>query len=155
MNDKKALIIVSSTHHNNTFKIAEILSKELNAKIKRTDDVKSEELSDYELIGFGSGIYNGKHHKSLFELINNLKTQNNKKVFIFSTSTIPLLIMHKPLKEKLIGKGFKIIGDFYCKGFMNYSFTKFIFGGLNKGRPNLNDFNKAKEFAKKIKLTII
>ncbi len=34
---------------------------------------------------------------------------------------------------------------------MDYSFAKYIFDGLNKGRPNEKDLNKAKDFAIKIK----
>ena len=59
--------------------------------------------------------------------------------------------LHKPIKEEMTQKGFNIIGDFYCKGYMTHSFTKHIFGGLNKGRPNDNDLKKAKDFALKIK----
>ncbi len=48
-------------------------------------------------------------------------------------------------------KGFIVISEFICKGFMNYSFTKYIFGGLNKKRPNELDFNNATDFAINIK----
>jgi len=37
---------------------------------------------------------------------------------------------------------------------MNYSFSKYFFGGLNKKRPNAKDLNKAKNFAINIKRNI-
>jgi len=151
MNNKKVIIICISIHHTNTLKIAKVIGEVLNAKIIKPTDVDIEILSDYDLIGFGSGIYNGKHHRSLFDLVSKLKTKNHKKVFIFSTATIPFEVIHKPLKESLIDKGFDIIGEFYCKGFMSYGFTKYIFGGLNKGRPNEKDLKKAQNFARKLK----
>jgi len=151
MNNKKVLMICTSIHHTNTLKIAKVIGEVLNAKITKPTDVDIEILSDYDLIGFGSGIYNGKHHRSLLDLVSKLKTKNYKKVFIFSTATIPFEVMHRPLKECLIYKGFNIIGEFYCKGFMSHSFTKYIFGGLNKGRPNEKDLKKAQDFARKLK----
>lgn len=57
----KCLIIVYSYHHNNTAKIASIFSEILNAEVKTPEEVISEQLQEYDLIGFGSGIDSGKH----------------------------------------------------------------------------------------------
>ena len=57
-----------SYHHNNTQKIAEVIAKVLHAKIKIPEKVKPEVILEYTLIGFGSGIYGAKHHKSLLDL---------------------------------------------------------------------------------------
>ena len=43
-------------------KIARVISKKLNANIKKPSEVKNDDLNNYDLIGFSSGIYNGKHH---------------------------------------------------------------------------------------------
>ncbi len=149
---KNVLTICASFHHNNTINVAKVIGDELNAKIMQPGEFNVETISEYDLIGFGSGIYNGMHHKSIFNLIEELKVQNHKHAFVFSTSTIPLKTMHKSLKQSLTKKGFDIIGEFYCKGFMDYSFTKYL-GGLNKGRPNTNDLEKARVFARKINNT--
>lgn len=79
----------------------------LDASMKEPYEVDMEEITKYDLIGFGSGIYNGKHHRRLFKLLHKIHAQNHKKVIIFSTSTIPMKIMHKPLKKELVGKGFE------------------------------------------------
>ena len=147
MTNKKALIICQSIHHGNTMKVAEAIAEVLGAEIRKPSEVEIEKITEYDLIGFGSGIYDGKHHRSLFELINKLKTQNHNPVFIFSTAGVPFKAMHKSLKESLIDKNFDIIGEFQCKGFMNHSFTRYIFGGISKGKPNENDLKKAKDFA--------
>ncbi|MFT9497353.1 flavodoxin family protein [Anaerosolibacter sp.] len=142
-------MVCASVHHNNTLNVAKVMGEELNAEIIKPSEFNCEMISDYDLIGFGSGIYNGKNHQSIFNLIDGLKVQNHKHAFIFSTSTIPVKVMHKSLKESLIAKEFHIVGEFYCKGFMNYSFTKFL-GGLNKGRPNDRDLEKARNFARNL-----
>ena len=149
--EAKTLIICQSTHHGNTLKIASVIANVLDAKIKKPSEVNSADLKGYDLIGFGSGIYNGKHHVSLFKLIENLERQNNKKVFIFSTATVVYKKMHTELKNELQSKGFDIINEFMCKGFMDYSFTKYVFGGLNKKRPNKKDLIDAKTFALTLK----
>jgi flavodoxin len=38
------------------------------------------------------------------------------------------------------------VGDFVCKALDTYGPLKLI-GGLNKGRPNEEDYQKAREFA--------
>jgi len=146
----KTLIILYSSHHHNTEKVAKMMAQTLDAIMKTPQQIIPEEIEKYDLIGFGSGIYNQRHHQRLFDLVNKLPIQNQKKAFVFSTSTFGMLVQHKQLKEKLIEKGFNIVGEFSCPGFMNYSFIKYFFGGISKGRPNAKDIQKATEFAKNI-----
>jgi flavodoxin len=151
MPDKNILLICQSIHHGNTLKIAKVIAEQFNADVKKPSKVKSTDINKYNLIGFGSGIYDGKHHISLFKLVNKFEVQKNKKAFIFSTATICYKKMHEPLRQELISKGFDIIDEFICKGFIDYSFIKYFFGGLNKKRPNDKDLANAKAFALKIK----
>ncbi len=118
---KNVLIICSSFHHNNTFNIANVIGKELNGVVVKPNEFNAETIFEYDLIGFGSGIYNGKHHINILNLVDKLEVQDHKHVFIFSTSTIPVKVMHRNLKNRLAQKGFDIIGEFSCKGYMDYS----------------------------------
>lgn len=54
------------------------------------------------------------------------------------------------LKEKLLEKRFNVIGEFFCKGFDTWGPFKII-GGINRGRPNEQDLEKAKKFANDLK----
>jgi flavodoxin len=150
MGNKKILIICESVHHGNTLKVAGVIGEILNAKIVKPENFDIKTISDYGLIGFGSGIYGGAHHENLLDLVEKLETQNSKKAFIFSTCSIRVSAMHKTLRDKLLKKGFDIIGEFQCKGFADYSFLKYFFGGTNKGRPNKKDLQGAQIFAKKL-----
>jgi len=141
----KTLIVYHSFHHGNTAKIAKVLADELNAKMVKTEDEETNNWDEYELIGFGSGIYNGKHHKSILHAVEKLPTVKGKKAFVFSTSGV-LRNYNKSLKEMLTTKGFQIVGDFVCKALDTYGPLKLI-GGLNKGRPNEEDYQKAREFS--------
>ena len=150
----KSLLVVFSYHHKNTEKIANVFAKVLDAPIKTPQQIHLEELQEYSLIGFGSGIYGEKHHKSVLDLADKLPQVTNKKAFIFSTSALTdeakVVKDHSFLKEKLQSKGYIIVGDFQCRGFNTNSFMKF-FGGMNRGRPNAEDLKHAEEFAQNLK----
>ena len=150
----KTLLVLFSYHHKNTEKIAKVFANVLDAQIKTPQQVSPEELQEYNLIGFGSGIYGEKHHESLLDLADELLLANNKKAFIFSTSALmgkdKVAKDHSLLREKLQSKGYTILDEFACKGFNTNSFMKY-FGGMNKGRPNAEDLKHAEEFAQTLK----
>jgi flavodoxin len=150
----KSILVVISIHHNNTVKIAKAMARDLNAQIKKPQEINPEELKHYDLVGFGSGIYGAKHHTSLLNLAEKVPKVVNKKAFIFSTAGITSKEKtkedHSQLREKLQKRGYKIIDDFQCKGFNTNSFLKY-FGGMNKGRPNADDLKNAEEFARNLK----
>jgi flavodoxin len=153
----KSIIVLYSYHHHNTEKIAKVIAEVLNAQIKMPQQIKSEELKEYDLIGFGSGIYSAKHHKFLFDLADNLPQISNGKAFIFSTAALTgrkkVEKDHLELREKLQSKGYVILNEFQCKGFNTNSFLKY-FKGMNKGRPNAEDLKNAEEFAQSLKLNL-
>ena len=150
----KSLLVLFSYHHKNTEKIAKVFAKVLDAQIKSPQQIIPEELQEYSLIGFGSGIYDEKHHKLLLDLADNIPQVSNKNAFIFSTSAImgkdKVAKDHLLLREKLQSKGYTIVDEFACKGFNTNSFLKY-FGGINKGRPNAEDLKHAEEFAQNLK----
>jgi menaquinone-dependent protoporphyrinogen IX oxidase len=74
----KTLIICFSYHHKNTEKIASVFAKTLNAEIKTPSEVNPTTLSEYDLVGFGSGIVYGKHHKLLLDFADKLPQVTNK-----------------------------------------------------------------------------
>jgi flavodoxin len=153
-NQFQSLLVLFSFHHNNTEKIANVFAKILNSKIKTPQQINPQELQEYNLIGFGSGIYGDKHHESLLDLADRLQQVNNKKAFIFSTSAMTgedkIANDHSFLRKKLLSKCYMIVDEFQCKGFNTNSFMRF-FGGMNKGRPNVEDLKHADEFAQNLK----
>jgi flavodoxin len=153
----ESLLVLFSYHHNNTEKIANVFAKVLDAQIKTPQQIDPEELQEYGLVGFGSGIYDAKHHESLLDLADRLPQVTNGRAFIFSTSGITreakVAEDHSPLREKLQSRGYEIIDEFQCVGFNTNSFLK-LFGGMNKGRPNAEDLKHAEEFAQNLKQSL-
>lgn len=150
LNAYKCLIIVYSYHHNNTARIASKFSEVLNADVKTPEEIIPEQLQEYDLIGFGSGIDSGKHYRPLLDFVDGLLEVKEKLCFIFSTSALQGKAKvdkdHSLLRQKLQSKGYIIIDEFSCKGFNTNSFLKY-FGGMNKGKPDSLDFKDAEEFA--------
>lgn len=147
----KRLIIYESVHHKNTEKIAKAMAEVLKAELKKPQEVNINSLKEYDLIGFGSGIYYGKFHKNILQLVKNIKNVNKQKVFAFSTSGQGRKQYNNSIEKELKEKNFEAIGSFACKGFDTYGPFKLI-GGIAKGRPNEEDISNAREFAMKLSL---
>ena len=147
----KCLIIYVSVHHGNTDKIARAMANALDADLLQVKHVDAGIVEQYDLIGFGSGIYFGRHHKSLLDIVCGLPLLRHKKAFIFSTSGLRRLrFIHdfdKRLKQALERKGLEIVGEFSCRGFDRFG-AAMILGGINRGRPHSKDLRRAQDFAR-------
>jgi flavodoxin len=146
----KTLILYTSVHHQNTEKVAKVMAEELGADLVSIGQVQPETLTAYDLIGFGSGIYYMKFHKTLLEFVGVLPIVTEKRAFIFFTSGDGGIQSHAALKEQLVNRGFSIVGDFSCNGWDTWGPLKLV-GGTNKGRPNEEDLQEARVFARGLK----
>lgn len=157
----KSLVIVFSYHHKNTEKIAHAIADVLGAPVKTPKEVTPGEIEEYDLVGFGSGVYSAQHHESLIKLAGRLPPANGRKTFLFSTFGAPTGLFrgnglrafirnnHSALREILESRGYTILDEFSCAGFNTNSFLKYL-GGLNKGRPDADDLRHAEEFARNL-----
>lgn len=86
----KTIIFYRSSYRGNTLKIAESMADALFAELVSIDSNPSIDLSDYDLIGFGSAINFAAHDIRLQRFVSsqNLKGKN---VFVFSTRCRPFL----------------------------------------------------------------
>lgn len=163
---EKSLVVVYSYHHMNTEKIAHAIAGVLGAPVKTPQQVNPEEFREYDLVGFGSGIYSAKNHESLIDLAGKLPRANGNAAFIFSTFGAPERLFpgdrlagfirnnHSALRETLESRGYTIVDEFGCAGFNTNSFLKYL-GGINKGRPDADDIRRAEEFARYLKRLLV
>lgn len=159
--EKRPLLIVYSYHNMNTLKIAREIGKVIGAEVKFPWEVDPEIIEEYDLVGFGSGIYGSDLHRKIHELLDDVKDASGKDTFIFSTNGAPVIAVddktlkkqiisnHSRIKKKLDSKGFRIIDEFSCPGHNTNLFLK-LFGGINKGRPNEQDLKNAREFSRRV-----
>lgn len=151
----RSLVVVVSYHHGNTRKVADAVARVLGAEVRTPDQVTPDEVAEYDLVGLGSGIYSARHHESLLDLAEALPPAAGRRAFIFSTYGAPAVAAggdfvrnnHSRLRERLQAKGYAVAGEFACAGWNTNSFLK-LFGGLNKGRPDADDLERARAFAR-------
>ena len=155
---RQRLVVVVSWHHGNTARVAKAMAEALGARVVTPAQTSPGEIADCQMVGFGSGIYGGRHHEDLLSLADQLSDVKDAVVFIFSTNGVPARFMgeesmlryiqkyHAPLRNRLLSTGVAVAGEFTCPGLNTNSFLRF-FGGLNKGRPNTDDLRRAASFA--------
>lgn len=143
------LIVYKSYHRMNTEKVAKAMAEAMNAQLTKVEDARPEALAEYDLIGFGSGIYGLKHHKALINLIEAMPAMD-KNVFVFSTCGNLREVNHKLIKEKLTERGCHIVGEFAGALRLNRDWKGALafIGGKNKGHPDEKDLENARAFAK-------
>ncbi len=145
----RVIVICHSEHHGNTRKTAEAVAEVLDAEVVFTQDVHGFDIHEYDLVGFGSGIYYGDFHKLMYDYLSQLPQQRGKKAFLFSTTGSKTYSerAHKKFRALLREKGFEVAGEFSCLGFD----TALSADGINKGHPTEDDLKKAREFAATLK----
>lgn len=158
------LVVFAGTASGSTAKLAVAISETLGAEsinLASAASASAESLRSRRLIGFGSGIFNGRNDGTLIAFAEGLPPCPGVKAFIFSTCGAPAGVVteseslkamrknHLALRTVLEAKGFDVIGEFSCPGFNDNSFLK-LFGGINKGRPDSGDINRARLFARRL-----
>jgi flavodoxin len=72
-------------------------------------------IETYDLIGFGSGIYGGKFHEAFHRFVETILIVSPKPYFVFSTCGVRGTQWLASFNERLIKRGFSIVGGFSCK----------------------------------------
>jgi len=152
----KTIIVCVSESHGNTMKIAKAMAEVLDAPVVSPEEFDAGKAGEYDLVGLGSGIYKGKHHKSIVELAEKLPERETGKkdtgIFIFSTAGKGDINQHRHLSLIVSAKGYRSAGEFMCKGWDTSGLFKYI-GGINKGLPNKAMIQQARDFAGAFKRT--
>ncbi|MDE7440204.1 MAG: flavodoxin [Clostridia bacterium] len=145
----KILIIVKSKHQENTLKIAEAMSEAAPVTVATLENAGNYNLNEYDIVGYGSGIYFGKHDKELIKFVEGIDNEKSY-CFVFSTSGSKNFEKNNSYLIKLLESKNKVVLDsFACVGLDKF----FIFalgGGLNKNRPDINDFEAAQNFISRL-----
>lgn len=121
------------------------MSEAAPATVARLEDIKNYVPDEYDIIGFGSGIYAGNFNRKLIKYVKETEFKT-KNCFVFSTSTSGNADKNNAKFIKLLeSKNMHVLGSFACKG-LNQWFIFGIGGGKNKGHPDIEDFDAAQNF---------
>ncbi|MEU6878807.1 flavodoxin family protein [Streptomyces sp. NPDC046712] len=148
----KPVIVCASVSHGNTRRVADTMAQVLGAKVVAPEEADLDELSDADLVGFGSGVFYGRLHPRLTDFVKALPARPGQ-AFVFATSGLPEIPpapFTRPLIRVLEGKGFEVAGSFSCRAFDTWTPFKLV-GGLNKQRPNVGDLAAARAFAERLR----
>lgn len=144
----RILVIINSTHRQNTLKIAEAMSEAAGLTIVDVDDADKYNVRDYDIVGFGSGIYAGKFGKKILNYIDK-NLEDLKNVFVFSTSGTGKEKYNEGLVTYLNENCKNVLGSFACKGLCKW-FIFALAGGIAKGHPDMEDYESAQVFIEQV-----
>lgn len=149
----KSLIVCVSISNGNTRRVADRMAEVLDAEVVEPEAVDLAALGEYDLVGFGSGIYFNAVHSRLRRLIHSLPHVDGGRAFTFFTSggpEMPLVGYGRPIRRQLASTGFEVLDSFSCRGLDTVGPLRFV-GGFNKGRPNDRDLDRAAAFALRLR----
>lgn len=144
----KTAVVYYSKHHENTKKVIDAICKKNDITLIDAAETKSKNLSEYDVIGFTSGIYYGKFHKSVLKFAEN-NLPKGKKVFFIYTYGAEKEGYTKAIRDIVASKAADILGEFGCFGLDTFGPFKLI-GGIAKGHPDQTDYNNAIKFFNEI-----
>ncbi|MCU0876869.1 MAG: flavodoxin family protein [Pirellulaceae bacterium] len=146
----RAAVIYKSFHHGNTQRVAEVIADALGGELYSVEQAADLDASQFDLVGFGSGIYFCQHHRELRQFVAKWPDLPRWS-FVFSTAGIATLapLWHGTLVRLLRQGGSEVIGEFTCPGFDTFG-PLWLVGGLHRGRPNERDLERANQFAREL-----
>ena len=146
----KTAIIYASTHHENTLKLVEAIANKYD--ITKIDATKQQQidLSEFDLIGFASGIDFGKFYEPVENFLDNNLPIGKRVFFLFTCAKINKRFT-ETVRKKAKKKNAVIMGEYGCKGFNTYGPWNLI-GGMNKNHPNEKEIMEAVRFYESIRM---
>lgn len=140
----KTAIIYYSAHHDNTKKLLDAIASQGDVTLIKASDSQQTDLSEYDLIGFASGIYYQKFSDKVLAFAENHLPQS-KKVFFIYTCGMKRKGYTDAIRQIATSKGAEVLGEYSCLGFDTFGPFKLV-GGIAKGRPNDEDIVGAVNF---------
>ena len=145
----KTVIVYASNHHGNTLKLVEAIAAEYDIDVIDAAVQQNANLSEYDLIGFASGIDFGKFYECVEQFLrDNLPEQ--KKVFFLYTCARNDHPFTETMRAAAEEKQSIILGEYGCRGYNTYGAWKII-GGMNKNHPNEKELHEVVQFYEKMR----
>ncbi|NLM65337.1 MAG: flavodoxin [Firmicutes bacterium] len=143
----RVAIAYYSRHHGNTKKVLDAIADLADVTLIDAAECKKADLSDYDMIGFASGIYFGRFADEVLDFARaNLPAA--KPVFLVQTYGVKGNYT-SGMRRIIAEKSCRLLGPYGCRGFDTFGFLRLI-GGIAKGRPNERDLEGARKFFKRL-----
>ena len=148
-----SLLVCVSRSHGNTSKVAHAMAEVLGASVIGVSEFDSRRIGEYDLIGFGSGIYGMSFDGELRRLVGSLPPARGTDAFVFATSGFGRINerpFRRPLAAMLEAAGYQVIDAFCCRGLDTWLPLRIV-GGINQGHPDDADLVHARDFAERLR----
>ena len=140
----KTAIVYYSRHHGNTKKLLDAIAQKHEVTLIDAAENPLAELSGYDRVGFASGIYYSKFHKSLLKLAEE-KLPEGMPVFFLYTYGAKKEGYTQAITAAVKKRDAQVLGEFGCFGFNTFGPFKLV-GGIAKGHPDSDDLANAVAF---------
>lgn len=140
----KTAIIYSSKHYFNTKKLVDAIAAVDTVTLIDANVVEKMELSSFDRIGFASGIYFLKYHKTIRKFAKR-NLPKEKDVFFLHTAGKPREKQVKAIKKITDAKKCRCLGIYSCKGSELYGPFRFL-ERILKTHPNKEEQAQAVAF---------
>lgn len=144
----KTAVVYYSRHHENTKKLLDAIKGKYDVALIDVTNNPTADLSGFDAIGFASGIYYSKFHKSLLKFAEDNMPENKKTFFIYTYGAEKKGYCDA-ISKAVEKHNAKVLGEFGCFGFNTFGPFKLI-GGIAKGHPDNSDIKNALSFFKNI-----
>ena len=139
----KTLILYESLHHGNTKKLVDAIAEEYPVEIQDARTFTGD-LSDYDAIGFASGVAFWKIYNEIFDIAMD-KMPFEKDIFFICTAGIPDRDYAAEIRTLAQQRNNRVHGAYCCRGFDTFGPLKLI-GGINKGCPTESEIRGAVDY---------
>ena len=139
--ESKIAIVYYSKHHGNTLQLLEYISQEYLVDLIDASKSTQINLSQYKVVGFASGIYFGKFHKSVVDTARKCLPDGVPVFFIYTYGS-KQKNQTRAIAAAVSEHSCPIWGEYGCRGYDTFGPFKMI-GGLNKDHPDGMDLHQA------------
>lgn len=140
----KTAVIYYSRHHGNTKKLLDAIAERFELTLIDAAETPRADLTEYDLIGFASGIYYSKFHKSVLKFAESCLPEG-KRVFFLCTYGAEKQGYTQAIRQVTDRKRSEVLGEYGCLGFDTFGPFKLV-GGIAKGHPDRTELAGAVRF---------
>lgn len=140
----KTAIVYYSKHHGNTKKLLDAIAQSHEVTLINVTEQPNADLSSFDRVGFASGIYYSKFHKSLLKFAEE-KLPEGKPVFFLYTCGAEKKGYTDAISQAAAKHHGTLLGSYGCLGFDTFGPFGLI-GGIAKGHPDTNELSGAVSF---------
>lgn len=140
------VIFYHSEHHGNTKKLVEAIAAAHEVDLVAVPTNGEIDFSAYKNVGFASGIYMSKFHKTMFDFAEENKDKLlGKRAFLIYTHGAATCNAADSFSEVLNSNGLNVVAKYDCRGFDTFGPFKLV-GGIAKNHPTEDEILGAVRF---------